>query len=94
MDLVASTDPRIAERQDRMERHGLVVDGVAEREIDRPVLPWLEQAATDTSAAELVCEAFDTELAGEAGTGMHPHRNADGAVWFRQLWEVTTARKE
>jgi ubiquinone/menaquinone biosynthesis C-methylase UbiE len=115
MDLVASTDPRIAEQQDRIERlrdpshlrmpargvvrrwlqeQGLVVDDVAEREIDRPVRPWLEQAATDTSAAELVCEAFDTELAGEAGTGMHPHRNADGAVWFRQLWEVTTARKE
>ncbi|MDT5107220.1 MAG: hypothetical protein QOI25_4733 [Mycobacterium sp.] len=95
MDLAASTDPRIAERQDRIERlrdpshvrmpprgvvrrwlqeHGLVLDGVAEREIDRPLLPWLEQAA-------LVCEAFDIELAGGAETGMCPHRSADGAVW-------------
>jgi ubiquinone/menaquinone biosynthesis C-methylase UbiE len=115
MDLAASTDPRIAERQDRMERlrdpshvrmpprgvvrrwlqeHGLAVEGVAEREIDRPVLPWLEQAVTDASAAALVFEAFDAELAGGAGTGMHPHRDAEGAVWFRQLWEVTTARNE
>jgi SAM-dependent methyltransferase len=115
MDLAASTDPRIAERQDRIERlrdpshvrmpprgvvrrwlqeHGLVLDGVAEREIDRPLLPWLEQAVTDTSAAALVCEAFDIELAGGAETGMRPHRSADGAVWFRQLWEVTTARKQ
>ena len=68
MDLAASTDPVIAERQDQMERlrdpshvrmpargvvrrwlqaHGLLIDGVAEKEIDRPVLPWLEQAVTD-----------------------------------------------
>ena len=115
MDLVASTDPRIAERQDRIERlrdpshvrmpprgvvrrwlqeQGLVVDGVAEREINRPVLPWLEQTVTDKTAAALVCEAFDGELAGGAGTGMHPHRSAEGALWFRQLWEITTARKE
>jgi ubiquinone/menaquinone biosynthesis C-methylase UbiE len=114
MDLAASADPGIAERQDRMERlrdpshvrmpprgvvrrwlqeHGLVVDGVAEREIDRPVLPWLEQAVTDASAAALVCEAFDTELAGGEVTGMRPHRGADGALWFRQLWEITTAHK-
>ena len=114
MDLAASTDPRIAEQQDRIERlrdpshvqmpplggvrrwlheHGLVVDGVAEREIDRPVLPWLEQAVTDASAAALVCEAFETELAGGMRTGMRPHRGTDGALWFHQLWEITTAHK-
>ena len=68
MDLAASTDPRVAERQDRIERlrdpshvrmpprgsvrrwlqeHGLIVDVVAEREIERPLVPWLEQAVTD-----------------------------------------------
>jgi hypothetical protein len=24
---------------------------------------------------------------------MRPHLGADGALWFHQLWEVTTARK-
>ena len=112
MDLAASADPRIAERQDRIERlrdpshvrmpplgnvcqwlqeHGLVVDGVAEREIDRPLLPWLEQAVADPSAAALVSEAFESELAGGEVTGMRPHRGDDGALWFRQLWEITTA---
>ena len=112
MDLAASTDPRVAERQDGIERlrdpshvrmpprgsvrrwlqdHGLIVDVVAEREIDRPLLPWLEQAVTDASAAALVCEAFETELAGGTLSGMRPHRRPDGALWFRQLWEITTA---
>ena len=114
MDLAASTDPHIAERQDSIERlrdpshirmpaRGavrrwlqecqLVVEDVAEREIDRPVEAWLEQAVTDPSAAALVREAFASELAGGAGTGMRPHLGADGAPWFHQLWEVTTARK-
>jgi hypothetical protein len=71
----------------------LVVEGVAEREIDRPVQAWLEQAVTDPSAAALVHEAFTREVAGGAGTGMRPHLGADGALWFHQLWEATTARK-
>ena len=114
MDLAASTDPRIADRQDQIERlrdpshvrmpargvmrrwlqaHGLLIDGVAEKEIDRPLLPWLEQAVTDPAAAAQVCEVFDTELAGGTGTGMRPHRAADGALWFRQLWQITAAHK-
>ena len=66
---------------------------VAERVIDGPLQVWLEQAVTSPSAAALVHEAFTGELAGGAGTGMRPHVGADGAVWFHQLWEVTTARK-
>jgi len=55
------------------------------------VLPWLEQAVIDASAAALVWEAFETELVGGELTGMCPHRSVDGALWFRQLWEVTAA---
>ena len=40
---------------------------------DRPVLPWLEQAVIDASAAALVCEAFETESVGGELTGMCPH---------------------
>lgn len=72
--------------------HGLEVDVVAEQEIDRPLLGWLEQSATDASATALVSEAFEAELAGGARTGMRPHRGTDGAMWFRQHWELTTAR--
>ena len=50
-------------------------------------------AVTDPAAAAQVCEAFDTELAGGTGTGMRPHRGTDGALWFHQLWEITTAHK-
>ncbi|MDT5299731.1 MAG: hypothetical protein QOG79_2973 [Mycobacterium sp.] len=54
---------------------------------------FTSQAATDPSAAIRVGEAFAGELAGGADTGMRPHRNADCALRFHQLWEVTTARK-
>jgi hypothetical protein len=47
----------------------------------------------NASAAALVCEAFETELVGGELTGMCPHRSVDGALWFRQLWEVTAAHK-
>ena len=115
MDLVASTDPRIAERQDRIERlrdpshvrmpprgsrESMAAGARTRRSTASPngrstgrVLPWLEQAVTDASAAALVCEAFETELAGGELTGMRPHRGVDGALWFRQLWEITTAHK-
>lgn len=72
--------------------HGLQVDDPAEREIDRPVEPWLEQSVTDPAAAAQVREAFETELAGGQPTGMRPH-HVDGELWFHQLWEVTVARK-
>jgi SAM-dependent methyltransferase len=114
MDLVASTDPKVAEQQDRIERlrdpshvrmpprnsvgrwladQGLVIDVVAEKEIDRPLSAWLEQAATDATSAHLVSEAFEAELAGGVETGMRPHRGADGALSFCQTWELTTAHK-
>lgn len=72
---------------------GLVVDHVDEREIDRPVRQWLEQAMTEESAAARVHEAFEAELGGGTETGMRPHRGADSTVWFRQLWEIAVARK-
>ncbi|MGV9797311.1 class I SAM-dependent methyltransferase [Mycobacterium sp. NPDC003449] len=72
---------------------GLTVAAVAEREIDRPVEAWLRQSATGAEAAAAVREAFEAELAGGAQTGMRPHRAEDGAVWFHQRWEITSAHK-
>jgi ubiquinone/menaquinone biosynthesis C-methylase UbiE len=113
-DLVASTDPEVAVRQDHVERlrdpshvrmpprggvaawmrdRGLEVTAVAEREIDRPVEAWLEQALTEAGAAAQVREAFAGELAGGEPTGMRPHLADDGEVWFHQCWEVTVARR-
>lgn len=112
-DLVASTDPGIAARQDHVERvrdsshvstpprgavgrwlrdHGLAVDTVAEREIDRPVEQWLQQSVTDPDVAAVVRAALDADLAGGETTGMRPHR-VDGDLWFRQRWEVTVAHR-
>jgi SAM-dependent methyltransferase len=112
-DLVASTDPDVAARQDHVERlrdpshvrmpprrdvarlltgRGLSVDQVAEREIDRPVEAWMEQAGTEAEAAEQVRAAFERDLAGGETTGMRPHR-VDGELWFHQTWEVTVAHR-
>jgi ubiquinone/menaquinone biosynthesis C-methylase UbiE len=77
-----------------LHEHGLVVDRVSAREIDRPVPLWLEQAGTEKAAAARINGAFATELDGGAETGMRPHRGDDGeTLWFRQLWELTVARK-
>jgi len=110
-DLVASTDPEVAARQDHVERlrddshvrmpprgsvagwlrsRGLEVQTVGEREIDRPVEPWLQQSVTDPAAAAAVRAAFEADLAGGHTTGMEPHR-VDGQLWFHQRWEVTVA---
>lgn len=112
-DLVASTDPAVAARQDHVERlrdasHvrmprrgsvrtwleacGLEVAQFAEREIDRPVEPWLQQAMTDEGAAQQVRAALEADLAGGDTTGMRPHL-VDGDLWFHQTWEVTVALK-
>jgi SAM-dependent methyltransferase len=71
---------------------GLEVRDVAEREIDRPVRPWLEQAVAGPEATKQVLAAFDADLAGGESTGMRPHV-VDGERWFRQTWEVTVAAK-
>jgi ubiquinone/menaquinone biosynthesis C-methylase UbiE len=112
-DLIASTDPAVAGRQDHVERlrdashmrmpargsvrtwlenRALEVTEVVEREIDRPMEPWLRQSVTDPEAADQVRAAFEADLAGARTTGLRPHR-VDGELWFRQTWEVTVARK-
>ena len=58
-----------------LQEYGLEVGGVADWRSSGPVLPWLEQAVIDASAAALVCEAFETELVGGELTGMCPHRS-------------------
>lgn len=70
---------------------GLDVQTVAEREIDRPVEPWLRQSVTGPDAASAVRGAFEADLAGGKTTGLEPHR-VDGELWFHQRWEVTVAR--
>jgi ubiquinone/menaquinone biosynthesis C-methylase UbiE len=72
---------------------GLRPEHVEEREVDRPVEPWLEQALTEAAAAAQVRDAFAAELAGGEPTGMRPYVGLDGEVWFHQRWEVTVARR-
>jgi ubiquinone/menaquinone biosynthesis C-methylase UbiE len=75
-----------------LEDCALEVTEVAEREIDRPVTPWLQQSVTDQRSADQVRAAFEVDLAGGETTGLRPHR-VDGDLWFRQTWEVTVAWK-
>jgi SAM-dependent methyltransferase len=75
-----------------LEECALGVTEVAEREIDRPVEPWLQQSLTDEGSAGQVRAAFEAELAGGETTGLRPHR-VDGDLWFLQTWEVTVAHK-
>lgn len=110
-DLVGSTEPELAARQDRVERlrdeshvrmpprgavaewvrlRGMEVLEVADREIDRPVRSWLEQAVTGPEETAQVLAAFEADLSGAESTGLGPHL-VDGELWFRQTWEVTVA---
>jgi len=71
---------------------GLDVQSVAERVIDRPVEPWLQQSLTGARAASAVRAAFEADIAGQQTTGLDPHR-VGGQLWFHQRWEVTVARR-
>ena len=113
-DLVSSSDPTVAERQDEIERlrddshvsmpvegrvatwlvqRGCQVDRVEQKEIDRPLQPWLEQSVTPDEQAGAVRSMLRAELAGGRPTGMQPHVE-EGALWFQQTWETTVARRQ
>jgi len=75
-----------------LEQRGCGVAQVAQRTIDRPLEPWLEQSVTSAEPADLVRERLQAEVDGGAPTGMRPHLH-DGALWFHQTWETTVAHR-
>jgi hypothetical protein len=65
---------------------------VAERELERPLGPWLAQTETDAETAARIAGALDAELAGGETTGFRPRR-VDGELCFRHRFAAVTGAK-
>ena len=71
---------------------GCHVERVAQKTIDRPLEPWLEQSVTAQGPADAVRALLGDDVGGGRPTGMRPHVE-DGVLWFHQTWETTVARR-
>lgn len=72
---------------------GLEAVDVATRPLERPLLPWLEQAQTPAQVAGEIRAALDAEVAGERRTGLRPRTDEDGDMWFVQTFGSAIASK-
>ena len=75
-----------------LEERGAQVEQVAQKTIDRPLEPWLQQSVTADEPADAVRSMLRAEIEGGEPTGMRPHVE-DGELWFHQTWETTVARR-
>ncbi len=81
------------EIQALMAEAGLEAIDVATRSLERPFLPWLEQAKTPAQTAGEIRAALDREVAGDAVTGFRPRADEDGHMWFTQTFGSAIASK-
>jgi len=72
---------------------GLEAIDVATRPLERPLMPWLEQAQTPAQTAGEIREALDADLEGARATGFKPRTNEDGDMWFTQTFGSAIASK-
>ncbi len=72
---------------------GLEAVDVATRALERPFLPWLEQAETPAQTAGEIRAALDADVAGGAVTGFRPRPDEDGDMWFTQTFGSAIATK-
>jgi ubiquinone/menaquinone biosynthesis C-methylase UbiE len=72
---------------------GLEAIDVATRPLERPLLPWLEQAQTPAQTAGEIRQALDADLEGPRTTGFRPRTNEDGDMWFTQVFGSAIASK-
>jgi ubiquinone/menaquinone biosynthesis C-methylase UbiE len=72
---------------------GLEGIDVATRPLERPLLPWLEQAQTPAQTAGEIRQALDADLAGGRATGFAPRTNEDGDMFFTQVFGSAIASK-
>jgi ubiquinone/menaquinone biosynthesis C-methylase UbiE len=72
---------------------GLEAIDVATRPLERPLLPWLEQAQTPATVAGEIRAALDSEVEGERTTGFRPRADEDGDMWFTQTFGSAIASK-
>jgi ubiquinone/menaquinone biosynthesis C-methylase UbiE len=62
------------------------------RPLERPLKPWLDQAAVATATGEQIRRELHDDLAGQAVTGFRP-RLIDGELWFAQTFGSCLARR-
>jgi ubiquinone/menaquinone biosynthesis C-methylase UbiE len=72
---------------------GLEAVDVATRPLERPLLPWLEQAQTSAHAAGEIRQALDADIEGGPTTGFKPHTDEDGDMWFTHVFGSAIASK-
>jgi ubiquinone/menaquinone biosynthesis C-methylase UbiE len=73
---------------------GLTSIDVLTRPLERPLEPWLDQAAVTPAAAAEIRAALHEELNGATVTGFHPKRPGDrGELWFTQTFASAIARR-
>jgi ubiquinone/menaquinone biosynthesis C-methylase UbiE len=72
---------------------GLEAIDVATRPLERPLLPWLEQAQTPAQAAGEIRKALHENLQGARATGFRPYVDKDGDMWFTQTFGSAIASK-
>lgn len=81
------------EMQAMLAEAGLEAIDVATRPLERPLMPWLEQAQTPAQTAGEIREALDGEIEGARATGFRPRTNEDGDMWFTQTFGSAIASK-
>jgi ubiquinone/menaquinone biosynthesis C-methylase UbiE len=81
------------EIQAMLSEAGLEAVDVATRALERPLLPWLEQAQTPARTAGEIRSALDGDREGGRATGFQPRTNEDGDMWFTQTFGSAIASK-
>jgi ubiquinone/menaquinone biosynthesis C-methylase UbiE len=72
---------------------GLESIDVATRPLERPLLPWLEQAQTPAQTAGEIRAVLDADIEGDGATGFRPRTDEDGDLWFTQTFGSAIASK-
>lgn len=71
---------------------GLDSVDLAIRPLERPLEPWLEQAAVAPATSDQIRRELRDDLSGQAVTGFRP-RLVDGELWFTQTFGSALARR-
>jgi len=73
------------ELRSMLNEQGLELVDLTTRPVERPLQPWLDQAAVGPAAAQQIKAALEAELAGGEPTGLRP-RVIENELWFAQTF--------
>lgn len=82
--------PRPGEVGRGLQERGCTVSRTEQRDLVRPLEPWLAQSVTPEERSQQVRERLTAELHGGQPTGTRPSLRED-ELWFVQTWEATLA---